>query len=110
MVQEFQKVENLLEELFKWKTGSDTGRSSNGYNSWKNRKICISLIGSIERRFKRADRTLKKLVLDVAAHINVVLDYPEEGIDDPLPENLVGNLREVMDTTDILIRSYDKGK
>ncbi|RGY64362.1 tRNA uridine-5-carboxymethylaminomethyl(34) synthesis GTPase MnmE [Fusobacterium ulcerans] len=53
---------------------------------------------------------LKKLVLDVAAHINVVLDYPEEGIDDPLPENLVGNLREVMDTTDILIRSYDKGK
>lgn len=53
---------------------------------------------------------LKKLVLDVAAHINVVLDYPEEGIDDPLPESLVGNLREVMDTTDILIRSYDKGK
>lgn len=53
---------------------------------------------------------LKKLVLDVAAHINVILDYPEEGIDDPLPENLVGNLREVMDTTDILIRSYDKGK
>ncbi|MFV0580371.1 MAG: tRNA uridine-5-carboxymethylaminomethyl(34) synthesis GTPase MnmE [Fusobacterium ulcerans] len=53
---------------------------------------------------------LKKLVLDVAAHINVVLDYPEEGIDDPLPENLVGNLREVMDTTDTLIRSYDKGK
>lgn len=53
---------------------------------------------------------LKKLVLDVAAHINVVLDYPEEGIDDPLPENLVGNLREVMDTTDILIKSYDKGK
>ena len=53
---------------------------------------------------------LKKLVLDVAAHINVVLDYPEEGIDDPLPENLVGNLREVMETTDKLIRSYDKGK
>ena len=53
---------------------------------------------------------LKKLVLDVAAHINVVLDYPEEGIDDPLPENLVGNLKEVMDTTDKLIRSYDKGK
>ena len=53
---------------------------------------------------------LKKLVLDVAAHINVVLDYPEEGIDDPLPENLVGNLKEVIDTTDALIRSYDKGK
>lgn len=53
---------------------------------------------------------LKKLVLDVAAHINVVLDYPEEGIDDPLPEHLVENLQEVLDTTDRLIRSYDKGK
>ena len=50
------------------------------------------------------------MVLDVAAHINVVLDYPEEGIDDPLPENLVDNLKEVMDTTDALIKSYDKGK
>lgn len=53
---------------------------------------------------------LKKLLLDVAAHINVVLDYPEEGIDDPLPEHLVENLQEVLDTTDRLIRSYDKGK
>lgn len=53
---------------------------------------------------------LKKLILDVAAHINVVLDYPEEGIDDPLPEHLVENLQEVLDTTDRLIRSYDKGK
>ena len=53
---------------------------------------------------------LKKLVLDVAAHINVVLDYPEEGIDDPLPEHLVENLQEVLDTTARLIRSYDKGK
>lgn len=53
---------------------------------------------------------LKKLVLDVAAHINVVLDYPEEGIDDPLPEHLVENLQEVLDTTNRLIRSYDKGK
>lgn len=53
---------------------------------------------------------LKKLVLNVAAHINVVLDYPEEGIDDPLPEHLVENLQEVLDTTDRLIRSYDKGK
>lgn len=53
---------------------------------------------------------LKKLILDVAAHINVVLDYPEEGIDDPLPVNLVDNLRTVMNTTDRLISSYDKGK
>jgi len=53
---------------------------------------------------------LKKLVLDVAAHINVVLDYPEEGIDDPLPDNLVDNLKEVLDTSNTLIASYDKGK
>ncbi|MGL6115784.1 tRNA uridine-5-carboxymethylaminomethyl(34) synthesis GTPase MnmE [Cetobacterium sp. SF1] len=53
---------------------------------------------------------LKKLLLDVAAHVNVVLDYPEEGIDDPLPENLVDNLHTVVNTTDRLIKSYDQGK
>ncbi|MGX6591062.1 tRNA uridine-5-carboxymethylaminomethyl(34) synthesis GTPase MnmE [Cetobacterium ceti] len=53
---------------------------------------------------------LKKLLLDVAAHVNVVLDYPEEGIDDPLPENLVDNLHTVINTTDKLIKSYDQGK
>lgn len=53
---------------------------------------------------------LKKLVLDVAAHINVVLDYPEEGIDDPLPENLVDNLKEVLNTSEVLISSYSKGR
>jgi tRNA modification GTPase len=53
---------------------------------------------------------LKKLLLDVAAHVNVVLDYPEEGIDDPLPDNLVDNLKEVLDTSQELINSYDKGK
>lgn len=53
---------------------------------------------------------LKKLLLDVAAHVNVVLDYPEEGIDDPLPVNLVDNLKVVMDTANELILSYNKGK
>ncbi len=53
---------------------------------------------------------LKKLLLDVAAHVNVVLDYPEEGIDDPLPANLRDNLDEVIATTSKLIASYDKGK
>lgn len=53
---------------------------------------------------------LKRLLLDVAAHVNVVLDYPEEGIDDPLPDNLVDNLKTVMDTANELILSYDKGK
>lgn len=53
---------------------------------------------------------LKKLLLDVAAHVNVVLDYPEEGIDDPLPDDLVDNLHTVINTTDKLIKSYDQGK
>ncbi|WP_320045671.1 tRNA uridine-5-carboxymethylaminomethyl(34) synthesis GTPase MnmE [uncultured Ilyobacter sp.] len=53
---------------------------------------------------------LKKMILDVAAHVNVVLDYPEEGIDDPLPDNLMDNLIEVLKTSDALIASYDKGK
>lgn len=53
---------------------------------------------------------LKKKLLDVSAHVNVVLDYPEEGIDDPLPDDLVENLHEVVRTTDRLIKSYSKGK
>lgn len=53
---------------------------------------------------------LKKQLLDVSAHINVVLDYPEEGIDDPLPKNLLENLYNVIKSIDELINSYDKGK
>jgi len=53
---------------------------------------------------------LKKQLLDVAAHVNVVLDYPEEGIDDPLPDNLVSNLENVMNTSKELAQSYDQGK
>ena len=53
---------------------------------------------------------LKGLLLDVAAHVNVVLDYPEEGIDDPLPDNLHENLKEVFRSSSELIASYDKGK
>jgi tRNA modification GTPase len=53
---------------------------------------------------------LKKLLLDVVAHINVVLDYPEEGIDDPLPEGLVDNLNEVLETSRKLSDSYNQGK
>lgn len=53
---------------------------------------------------------LKKLLLDVTAHVNVVIDYPEEGIDEPLPESLKNNLKEVYNRVDELIKSYDKGK
>ena len=53
---------------------------------------------------------VKKSILDLAAHINVVLDYPEEGIDDPIPENLIFNLKAASSEIEDLILSYDKGK
>ena len=53
---------------------------------------------------------IKKSILDLAAHINVVLDYPEEGIDDPIPENLVDNLKKASAEIKDLVSSYDKGK
>ena len=52
----------------------------------------------------------KKALLDVTAHVNVVLDYPEEGIDDPLPSSLRKSLEDVYKEADTLIESYDKGK
>ena len=54
--------------------------------------------------------SFKKALLDVTAHVNVVLDYPEEGIDDPLPSNLRENLENVYAEANRLISSYDKGK
>ncbi len=54
--------------------------------------------------------SLKKAILDLAAHINVVLDYPEEGIEEPIPENLLNNLRQVSIEIQELISSYQKGK
>lgn len=53
---------------------------------------------------------IKKSILDLAAHINVVLDYPEEGIDDPIPENLIFQLQKSSDDIKNLINSYKKGK
>ena len=52
----------------------------------------------------------KKALLDIAAHVNVVLDYPEEGIDDPLPAELRNNLEKVYEEANRLIDSYDTGK
>ena len=54
--------------------------------------------------------SFKKALLDVTADVNAVLDYPEEGIDDPLPSNLRENLENVYAEADRLISSYDKGK
>ena len=52
----------------------------------------------------------KKALLDITAHVNVVLDYPEEGIDDPLPAELRNNLEKVYEEANRLIDSYDMGK
>ena len=52
----------------------------------------------------------KKALLDITAHVNVVLDYPEEGIDDPLPAELRNNLEKVYEEANRLIDSYDTGK
>lgn len=76
----------------------------------KTEKAISLSLNQLRGDLKEQIEHLKKLILDVAAHINVVLDYPEEGIDDPLPQNLVDNLKEVVDTTNTLIASYDKGK
>ena len=38
------------------------------------------------------------------------MDYPEEGIDDPVPENLVDNLKKASAEIKDLVSSYDKGK
>lgn len=73
------------------------------------RSISLSL-NQLRGDLKEQIGNLKKIVLDVAAHVNVVLDYPEEGIDEPLPKNLLNNLKNVESTIDRLIESYDKGK
>ena len=73
------------------------------------KSITLSL-NQLRGDLKEQITILKKLLLDVAAHVNVVLDYPEEGIDEPLPANLRGNLETVIAETSKLIASYDKGK
>ncbi|WP_064605605.1 tRNA uridine-5-carboxymethylaminomethyl(34) synthesis GTPase MnmE [Streptobacillus moniliformis] len=64
------------------------------------------LKGSLRDQIKE----FKEAFLDITAHVNVVMDYPEEGIDDPLPLELRKKLEEVYKKADTLISSYDKGK
>jgi len=76
----------------------------------KNRNLLSISMNNLRGDLKDKINYLKKLILDVAAHINVVLDYPEEGIEDPIPEELVENLKVVYNNLENLINSYDKGK
>lgn len=73
------------------------------------KSISLSL-DQLRGDLKNKINNFKKSLLDVTAHVNVVLDYPEEGIDDPLPENLRKNLEKVYKEANLLIESYDKGK
>lgn len=73
------------------------------------KSISLSL-NQLRGDLKEQIHNLKKLLMDVAAHVNVVLDYPEEGIDEPIPLNLINNLHNVVEETNKLILSYDKGK
>ena len=73
------------------------------------KSISISM-DQLRGDLKEKIKEFKKSLLDVTAHVNVVLDYPEEGIDDPLPLNLRKNLENIYEEANILIESYDKGK
>lgn len=73
------------------------------------KSISLSL-DQLRGDLKNKINNFKKSLLDVTAHVNVVLDYPEEGIDDPLPENLRKNLEKVYEEANLLIESYGKGK
>ncbi len=73
------------------------------------KSISLSL-NNLRGDLKEQIAHLKKILLDVAAHVNVVLDYPEEGVDEPMPDNLVRDLHNVHDTITKLVESYDKGK
>lgn len=73
------------------------------------KSISLSL-NNLRGDLKEQIHYLKKILLDVAAHVNVVLDYPEEGVDEPIPDHLIGELHNVKDTITRLVESYDKGK
>lgn len=73
------------------------------------KSISLSL-NQLRGDLKEKIENFKRALLDVTAHVNVVLDYPEEGIDDPLPSELRKNLEKVYEDAGKLIESYDKGK
>lgn len=52
----------------------------------------------------------KDVILNLAAHVNVVIDYPEEDVEEVIPQELKKKLEEVLGETENIIQSYDKGK
>ncbi|WP_067140548.1 tRNA uridine-5-carboxymethylaminomethyl(34) synthesis GTPase MnmE [Oceanivirga salmonicida] len=76
----------------------------------KSEKALDISIKNLRGDLKEMINDFKKTLLDITAHVNVVLDYPEEGIDDPVPTNLLEDLRQVQNKATKLIESYNKGK
>lgn len=76
----------------------------------KTEKIISLSLDQLRGDLRDKINSFKKALLDITAHVNVVLDYPEEGIDDPLPVELRDNLEAVYEEATRLIESYDKGK
>lgn len=52
----------------------------------------------------------KDVILNLAAHVNVVIDYPEEDVEEVIPNELKEKIKKVIKETDDIISSYDKGK
>lgn len=73
------------------------------------RSVSLSL-DQLKGSLKNKVAEFKEAFLDITAHVNVVMDYPEEGIDDPLPLELRKKLEDVYDKANKLILSYDKVK
>lgn len=73
------------------------------------RAVTLSL-DQLKGNLRDQIKEFKEAFLDISAHVNVVMDYPEEGIDDPLPLELRQKLEEVYRKANDLINSYDKGK
>lgn len=76
----------------------------------KNEKSVSLSLEQLKGSIKEKVKEFKEAFLDITAHVNVVMDYPEEGIDDPLPLELRLKLENVYKKADELIKTYDKGK
>jgi len=67
-------------------------------------------ISTLQGKLSERISEIKTKLVDVISHVNVVIDYPEEGIDEPLPSNLYDNLNSAKDSIESLLATYQKGK
>lgn len=55
-------------------------------------------------------KKLKDSLLDIMSHIDASIDFPEEGIEDVLYDDLMDSCRKITDRLDAMIQSADTGK